>query len=130
MDTEYEDAAEDGASADNQLFEDEIVMDGGIAAALKHATMKGFMETTTERATGRTVKDPSLLLAKNYSIEDKKHEYVLAFSHVIQHRVLAVAISVDLAVTLTRNSVREEEAKGTRARYKTSPRRNMFLISR
>lgn len=76
MDVEDDDASGDEKSADGNLFEEEIVLDGGLAAALKHATMKGFMETEAGKASGRTVKDPSLLLAKNYSIEDKKHEYV------------------------------------------------------
>lgn len=73
----------ESSAADTNLFEDEIVMDGGIAAALKHSMMKGFMETKSEKASGRTVRDPSSLLAKNYSIEDKKHEYVCLSSALL-----------------------------------------------
>ena len=65
-----------GVFQDTNVFEEEVLLDGGIANALKHASMKGFMETTTERHGGVTVKDTSSLLAKNYRIEDKQHEYV------------------------------------------------------
>ena len=59
---------------DSNVFEDEVLLDGGVANALRHASMKGFVETKTEKAGGITVKDTSSLLAKNYSIEDKRHE--------------------------------------------------------
>ena len=61
---------------DSNVFEDEALLDGGVASALRHANMKGFVDSKVEKAGGVTVKDTSSLLAKNYSIEDKRHEYV------------------------------------------------------
>jgi len=63
-----------GASSSNAVYlEDEVMLDKGISSALKLAVTKGFVETEVARSHGRTVKDTSIL-AKNYSIEDKKHE--------------------------------------------------------
>lgn len=86
---------------DANVFEEEILLDGGIANALKHATMKGFMETKTEKHGGVTVKDTSSLLSKNYQIEDKKHEYVLEnlLSKYISHKRYILHIKFNIYIT-------------------------------
>ncbi|XP_067943519.1 U4/U6.U5 tri-snRNP-associated protein 1-like [Watersipora subatra] len=63
-----------GLFQDSNVFEEEVLLDGGVANALRHASMKGFVETSAEKQGGVTVKDTSSLLAKNYSIEDKRHD--------------------------------------------------------
>lgn len=79
-----------GVFQDANVFEEEILLDGGIAAALRHATMKGFVETKSERHGGVTVKDTSTLLSKNYTIEDKKHEYVCPVFYIFNSYFLFV----------------------------------------
>ena len=60
------------------VLEDEPVISSGIGGALQVAMNKGFLEHEEIKQFKR-VKNKQDLEAQNYSIEDKRYEYVFGF---------------------------------------------------